>query len=170
MAQRFEESYMKQVYEWCDKRGLRTTGHILYENDLGYQTRVCGAAMPQLRYLHNPGIDLLGAQTDEYLTVKQCASVAHQYERSMTISEAYGCTGWELDFLLRNGWETGSSRLELRDVVSILPCIPLLAAGRGTIRRFSTIRIPGGMTMIRWRIILVVWRCVFLRVSRCGRC
>ena len=51
---------MKQVYEWCDKRGLRTTGHILYENDLGYQTRVCGAAMPQLRYLHNPGIDLLG--------------------------------------------------------------------------------------------------------------
>ena len=78
--------------------GLRTTGHILYENDLGYQTRVCGAAMPQLRYLHNPGIDLLGAQTDEYLTVKQCASVAHQYDRSMTISEAYGCTGWELDF------------------------------------------------------------------------
>lgn len=98
VAQRFEESYMKQVYEWCDKRGLRTTGHILYENDLGYQTRVCGAAMPQLRYLHNPGIDLLGAQTDEYLTVKQCASVAHQYDRSMTISEAYGCTGWELDF------------------------------------------------------------------------
>ena len=98
VAQRFEESYMKQVYEWCDERGLRTTGHILYENDLGYQTRVCGAAMPQLRYLHNPGIDLLGAQTDEYLTVKQCASVAHQYDRSMTISEAYGCTGWELDF------------------------------------------------------------------------
>ncbi len=28
-----------------------------------------------------------GAQTDEYLTVKQCASVAHQYDRSMTISE-----------------------------------------------------------------------------------
>lgn len=98
VAQRFEESYMKQVYEWCDARGLCTTGHILYENDLGYQTRVCGAAMPQLRYLHNPGIDLLGAQTDEYLTVKQCASVAHQYDRSMTISEAYGCTGWELDF------------------------------------------------------------------------
>ena len=98
VAQLFQESYMKQIYEWCDERGLRTTGHILYENDLGYQTRVCGAAMPQLRYLHNPGIDLLGAQTDEYLTVKQCSSVANQYDRSMTISEAYGCTGWELDF------------------------------------------------------------------------
>ena len=48
--------------------------------------------------IRDRGIDLLGAQTDEYLTVKQCASVAHQYDRSMTISEAYGCTGWELDF------------------------------------------------------------------------
>ena len=36
-----------------------TTGHILYENDLGYQTRVCGAAMPQLRYLHNPELIFL---------------------------------------------------------------------------------------------------------------
>ena len=98
VTQLFQESYMKQIYEWCDKRRLRTTGHMLYENDLGYQTRVCGAAMPQLRYLHNPGIDLLGAQTEEYLTVKQCASVANQYDRTMTISEAYGCTGWELDF------------------------------------------------------------------------
>ena len=161
---------MKQVYEWCDKRGLRTTGHILYENDLGYQTRVCGAAMPQLRYLHNPGIDLLGAQTDEYLTVKQCASVAHQYERSMTISEAYGCTGWELDFSTQKWLGDWQFALGITRRCQHLACIPLLAAGRGTIRRFSTIRIPGGMTMIRWRIILVVWRCVFLRVSRCGRC
>lgn len=97
-AQLFSESYMKQIYDWCEARGLKTTGHILYENDLGYQTRVCGAAMPQLRYLHCPGIDLLGEQTEEYLTVKQCTSVANQYDRTMTISETYGCTGWEFDF------------------------------------------------------------------------
>lgn len=97
-AQLFSESYMKQIYDWCEVRGLKTTGHILYENDLGYQARVCGAAMPQLRYLHCPGIDLLGEQTEEYLTVKQCTSVANQYGREMTISEAYGCTGWEFDF------------------------------------------------------------------------
>lgn len=97
-AQLFSESYMKQIYDWCETRGLKTTGHILYENDLGYQTRVCGDAMVQLRYLHCPGIDLLGEQTEEYLTVKQCTSVANQYGRNMTISEAYGCTGWEFDF------------------------------------------------------------------------
>ena len=32
--------------------------------------------MPQYKYLHRPGIDLLGEQTKEYLTVKQCISVA----------------------------------------------------------------------------------------------
>ena len=94
----FSESYLKPIYEWCEERGLETTGHILYENDLGYNIRVCGGAMPQYRYLHRPGIDLLGEQTEEYLTVKQCTSVAHQYGRENTISETYGATGWDFDF------------------------------------------------------------------------
>lgn len=98
IAELFQESYMKQIYEWCEKEGLELTGHLLYENDLGYQTRVCGAAMPQYKYIHRPGIDLLGEQTKEYLTVKQCASVAHQYGKKHTISETYGCTGWEFGF------------------------------------------------------------------------
>lgn len=98
VAELFQESYMKQIYEWCEKEGVELTGHILYENDLGYQSRVCGAAMPQYKYLHRPGIDLLGEQTKEYLTAKQCTSVAHQYGRKHTITETYGCTGWEFGF------------------------------------------------------------------------
>lgn len=152
------------------KRGLRTTGHILYENDLGYQTRVCGAAMPQLRYLHNPGIDLLGAQTDEYLTVKQCASVAHQYERSMTISEAYGCTGWELDFSTQKWAGDWQFALGITRRCQHLALYSITGCRKRDCPPVFNYRIPGGMTMIRWRIILVVWRCVFLRVSRCGRC
>lgn len=95
VSERFSESYMKQVYDWCEKNALSSTGHMLYENDLGYQIRVCGSAMPQYRYLHAPGIDILGEQTKEYLTVKQCTSVANQYGREMVISETYGCTGWD---------------------------------------------------------------------------
>lgn len=93
----FSERFMKQIYDWCEANHMRFTGHILYENDLGYNIRVCGATMPQYRYLHAPGIDLLGEQTREYLTVKQCSSVANQYGRDMVISETYGCTGWEFD-------------------------------------------------------------------------
>lgn len=98
VAERFQEAYMEQIYDWCEEQGVELTGHMLYENDLGYQTRVCGAAMPQYKYLHRPGIDILGEQTREYLTVKQCTSVAHQYGRKHTITETYGCTGWEFGF------------------------------------------------------------------------
>ena len=98
ISDRFSESYMKQLYDWCAENGVLSTGHMLYENDLGYNARVCGAAMPQYRYLHAPGIDLLGEQTQEYLTVKQCTSVAAQYGRAMTITETYGCTGWAFSF------------------------------------------------------------------------
>ena len=94
----FSESFMKPMYDFCQDHGVELTGHVLYENDLGYNIRVCGAAMPQYRYLHRPGIDLLGEQCREYLTVRQCTSVAHQYGREHTITETYGCTGWEFDF------------------------------------------------------------------------
>ena len=98
LTELFSERFMKQIYDWCSDNGLRLTGHILYENDMGYNIRVCGAAMPQYRYLHAPGVDILGDQTREWLTVRQCSSVAHQYGREMTIAEVYGCTGWEFDF------------------------------------------------------------------------
>ena len=98
LTERFSESYMKQLYDWCDQNRIMSTGHMLYENDLGYQVRVCGAAMPHYRYLHCPGIDILGDQISEYLTVKQCTSVAHQYSRKVTFSETYGCTGWDFTF------------------------------------------------------------------------
>lgn len=98
LTELFGERFMRPMYEWCEANGLRLTGHMLYENDLGYNIRVCGAAMPQYRYLHAPGIDLLGEQAREYLTVRQAASVAHQCGRDMVISETYGCTGWAFDF------------------------------------------------------------------------
>lgn len=94
----FSESYTKQLFEWCDKNGLAFTGHFLWENNLGVATRVCGAIMPNYRYQHIPGIDMLNNQTDEYITVKQCTSVANQYGRKQVITETYGCTGWDFDF------------------------------------------------------------------------
>jgi hypothetical protein len=79
-------------------QGVRFCGHLLFENDLGYQVRVCGAVMPNYREMHVPGIDILGDQTEEYLTAKQCSSVARQYGKETTISESYGCTGWDFTF------------------------------------------------------------------------
>ncbi len=98
LAELFCERYTKQYFDWCEAHNTKLFGHMLFENQLGYQTRVCGAVMPNYKYLHVPGIDLLGEQTREYLTVKQCASAAHQYGKEATISETYGCTGWGFTF------------------------------------------------------------------------
>ncbi|MGD1832186.1 MAG: glycosyl hydrolase [Sphaerochaetaceae bacterium] len=94
----FLSSYTKQLYQWCEEHNVKLTGHMLYENDLGYATRCNGAVMPHYRYMHSPGIDLLGDQREEYLTVKQCTSVANQFRKEMVVSEMYGCTGWDFSF------------------------------------------------------------------------
>lgn len=97
MTELFSQTYFKQIYDWCEENGVVSTGHQLFENGLCSQARVCGAVMPHYQYLHIPGIDILGERTEEYLTVKQCTSVANQMGRQ-TVSETYGCTGWQLSF------------------------------------------------------------------------
>lgn len=98
VTERFSEAYTKQIGEWCGNNGLNFTGHYLWENNLGTATRVCGAVMPNYRFQHVPGIDLLNEQTNEAITVKQCSSVANQYGRKFVLSETYGCTGWGFTF------------------------------------------------------------------------
>ncbi|MDQ0875279.1 hypothetical protein QFZ77_003938 [Paenibacillus sp. V4I3] len=98
LTERFSESYSKQLGEWCENNGIDFTGHYLWENNMGTATRVCGAVMPNYRYQQVPGIDMLNEQTNEYITVKQCTSVANQYGRKFVLSETYGCTGWAFTF------------------------------------------------------------------------
>jgi hypothetical protein len=94
----FADSYTKQLGQWCEDNNLAFTGHYLWENNLGVATRVCGAIMPNYRYQHVPGIDMLMEQVDETITVKQCTSVANQYGKKRVITETYGCVGWEFTF------------------------------------------------------------------------
>lgn len=98
LTELFVCSYTRQIYQWCDNNNLLLTGHMLYENDLGYSVRVGGSSMPHYRYMHVPGIDILGDQREEYLTVKQCTSVANQFGRDTVLTETYGCTGWDFSF------------------------------------------------------------------------
>lgn len=98
VAERFCEAYTRQIGQWCESHGLAFTGHYLWENALGVATRTGGAIMPHYRYQHVPGIDMLCEQTDEYMTVKQCTSVANQFGRPFVLSETYGCAGWAFTF------------------------------------------------------------------------
>ena len=98
ISQRYGESYFRTLEQWCEENHLLFTGHFLQEDKMGLSTRVNGAVMPHYRYMHIPGIDMLCEQTREYLTVKQCTSVAHQLGKKQVITETYGCTGWDFTF------------------------------------------------------------------------
>nr|WP_296482743.1 glycosyl hydrolase [uncultured Acetatifactor sp.] len=98
ITKRYGEAYFKTIGEWCEKNNLLFTGHFLQEDKMGLAVRVNGAIMPHYRYQHVPGIDLLCEQTAEYMTVKQCTSVARQLGKKQVLTETYGCTGWEFTF------------------------------------------------------------------------
>lgn len=98
IALRFSEAYSKTLGEWCANHDLALTGHFLQEDKLGLGTRVNGAIMPHYEYQQIPGIDMLREETEEFMTVKQCTSVANQLDKPIVLSETYGCTGWEFGF------------------------------------------------------------------------
>jgi len=109
----FVEAFSKQVYEWCDRHGLKFTGHYLAEDTLLSQLRCAGSVMPHYEFEHVPGIDHLGFQIwGSLLTAKQVASAANQLGRERVLCETYGCLGnypsfadrkWIGDFLYALG-------------------------------------------------------------------
>lgn len=92
----FVENFSEQIGQWCARHKAALTGHWLYEESLKGQVEVSGAAMPHYVHEEVPGIDILCRRTTELLTVKQTASVAHQWGRKRLISELYGASGWHL--------------------------------------------------------------------------
>lgn len=98
VALRFEECYSAKIGAWCQQHGIISTGHFLQEEKMGLCARVNGYIMPHYTHETMPAIDLLTEQTDEYLTVKQCASVAHQFGKQGVLVETYAATGWEFSF------------------------------------------------------------------------
>ena len=97
VASLFAENYAGTIGRWCSENGIALTGHLLFEESLDKQSCVTGEVMRVLRNFTIPGIDML-ADRHEYTTVKQAASVAHQYGKEGVTAELYGVTNWDFDF------------------------------------------------------------------------
>lgn len=95
VAQRFEEVYSCQIGAWCRAHNLLFTGHYLQEDKLGLTTRVNGSIMPHYTHEDIPGVDLLTKRCEEFMTICQAASVAHQYGKRRVLAETYAATGWD---------------------------------------------------------------------------
>ncbi|MGQ9454807.1 MAG: glycosyl hydrolase [Armatimonadota bacterium] len=103
-------AFFKPYSEWCEKRGLKLTGHVLFEEGL-YLNTLFQADLPRvISYLDIPGTDHLGDVTEvayggfentpRHLTnvqgQKLVSSIAHLTNKKTVISETYGCAGWGL--------------------------------------------------------------------------
>lgn len=94
----FSNNYTKQVYNWCEERGLKFTGHMVLEETLMDQLTSNGAVMPNYRYFHIPGMDCLGRQKINKKTIYQVSSVAEQFGKEQVLSETFALTGWNVSF------------------------------------------------------------------------
>ncbi len=90
------ESFAKKIYNWCNENNMSFTGHYIEENSLDGQMLGCAGIMPFYKYMTMPGIDWLGNYADNETGIKQLASVAAQYGKKQTLTETFGCCGWEL--------------------------------------------------------------------------
>ena len=94
----FSSAFCKQIYDWCDERGLKLTGHLVLEEGFIDQLTTNGACMPHYEYFHIPGMDCLGRNIRECLTPMQVSSVAQQIGREQVISETFAMCGHNISF------------------------------------------------------------------------
>ena len=100
----FSKNFVKQVYDWCEERNLKYTGHLLGEGPGAFQVVCNGAAMPHYEYFSIPAIDWLGRTIGDYMHPIQVASVAAQLGKKQVLCEAFGLCGHNMthDLLKRN--------------------------------------------------------------------
>ena len=92
------ENFTKQIFDWCDQRELKFTGHMVNEEYLSEQLTSNGAVMPNYRYMHIPGMDCLGRQKIKKSVIYQVSSVAQQFSKEQVLSETFALTGWNVSF------------------------------------------------------------------------
>lgn len=88
--------FAKMTYDWCDKNGIKLTGHYIEESTLAYQLCCCGGIMPFYEYEHIPGIDKLGRSIGAPMSAKQVSSVAKQLGKNKVLTETFAMCGWDV--------------------------------------------------------------------------
>ncbi len=99
IANAFEESFSKQIGEYCKANNIIWTGHYWEEESPKSAAYGAGNIMTQYRHMQMPGIDHLFLRINGDLNgAKGLSSVANQYGIERRISEAFGVSGQNMSF------------------------------------------------------------------------
>ncbi|MCX7019515.1 MAG: glycosyl hydrolase [Candidatus Sumerlaeota bacterium] len=99
----YSENYFKQIYDYCEERGLLSSGHLVVEEDfMNHLAQQGGNIVRHYRHMHIPGIDWIhpfdGFQHLPSTTPKYATSMAHLMGRPRTWCESFAAAGWGLPF------------------------------------------------------------------------
>ena len=94
----FSKNFMKKIYDWCDERGLKLTGHLVLEESLLSQLVSNGAVMPHYEYFHIPGVDWLGRHMSTDQGFIQLGSVAQQLGKRQVLTESFALCGHNVSY------------------------------------------------------------------------
>jgi hypothetical protein len=92
VARRFEQSYFKQIFDWCEKHNTKSTGHLYGEETLAMQIGLNGELFGLLRYMQMPGVDRLYCTNPQDVFPEKVASSAADlmgYNQTMSESSAH---------------------------------------------------------------------------------
>ncbi|HIW73934.1 MAG TPA: hypothetical protein H9684_06390, partial [Firmicutes bacterium] len=95
MNRLFTDSFIRQIYDWCEAHGCQITGHAVEEQQLSTQMWCCAGVMPFYEYEHIPGVDWLGREIATEIMPRQVSSVAQQLGRPQVLTESFACAGWD---------------------------------------------------------------------------
>ncbi|MCL2812996.1 MAG: hypothetical protein FWD23_00195 [Oscillospiraceae bacterium] len=98
VSELFEISYAKKIGEWCRRHNIIFTGHTTLEEVFWGQMQCSGGTMQFYEWFDMPGMDWLCRVGVSDMAVKQLSSVSEQLGKKRTLSEMYGCAGWNIGF------------------------------------------------------------------------
>lgn len=94
----FSENFCKVIYDWCEAHGMKFTGHLVCEESFLSQLASNGACMSHYEYFHIPGMDWLGRNIFDCLTLMQLSSAAEQLGKKAVLSETFALCGHNVSF------------------------------------------------------------------------
>ncbi len=109
VATLFEESFTRQIAQFCEQNSMKFSGHFLGEEGLEKVRDRIGNAMLHYRNMQKPGIDNLGLTISGRLnTARSLSSAANQYDIPERMVEIFGISGQNMNFEDRKwlaGWQ-----------------------------------------------------------------
>lgn len=102
----YQQAFFKQIYDFCDKVGLSTLGHVDCEGELLHQIRHQGDFFKVSEWMHYAGVDLLWESTwpaigkgpNNLAGPKFASSAGHLLGKPVVMSECFALAGqWAIN-------------------------------------------------------------------------